>query len=395
VRSGLRAALATVDWMSAADLANRVMVDDLVRRGLVGRGTAIEAAFRAIRRDRFLPATPLDEVFRADIAVLTHQQDDGEGVSSSSAPSMMAIMLRQLDVRPGHRVLEVGAGTGYNAAVLARLVGPTGGVTTIDVDGAIADEARASLDAAGIGGVDVRAADGWDGAPDAAPFDRVIVTVGVADLSPAWVAQLAGDGPIVAPIWLRNGLQLSLPMARVDAVGQRLRGTGGVPCGFMRFRGEHAAGPETLMLDDGWACAAPAGGPDAAATLRRLHVALADIGPAPAGAPGWFSRLAVDGRGVRIWRAGASRLGSREGMFDQHDPSLAVVERGRLFAAGGSRATELLRGCLAAREPFDVAQVVVDAIPSAETDSAWLPSGVDAGAAVERRPSFTFVLRAR
>jgi protein-L-isoaspartate(D-aspartate) O-methyltransferase len=381
--------------MTAADLANRAMVDELVRRGLVGRGTAIEAAFRAVRRDRFLPGTPLDEVFRPDIAVLTHQRDDGEGLSSSSAPSMMAIMLRQLDAHPGHRVLEVGAGTGYNAAVLAHVVGPTGAVTTVDVDRTIADEARAYLDAAGVQGVDVRAADGWHGAPDAAPFDRVVVTVGVADLSPAWVAQLAGTGPIVAPIWLRNGLQLSLPMARVDLPGRRLRGTGGVSCGFMRFRGEHAAGPEQLLLDSGWACAAPPGGPDAAAALQRLHAALADIGPAPAGAPGWFSRLAVDGRGVRMWRAASSHAGTRDGMFDHLDPSLAVVERGRLLAAGGQRATESLRECLASRRPFDVAQVVVDAIPSAETDSASLASTVDAGVAVERRPSYTFVLRAR
>ena len=93
--------------------------------------------------------------------------------SSSSQPSVMAMMLIQLDPQPGDRVLEVGAGTGYNAALLAHLVGPRGQVTTIDIDPAITQAAQAHLARAGLGAnqaaeVEVRTATaGW--APPTAP----------------------------------------------------------------------------------------------------------------------------------------------------------------------------------------------------------------------------------
>src|SRR4051812_10370955 len=82
---------------------------------------SIEAAFRAVPRHLFLPDNPLEEVYR-DQAIATKSLQE-RVVSSSSQPTMMAIMLQQLDLRPGQRVLEIGAGTGYNAALMARIVG--------------------------------------------------------------------------------------------------------------------------------------------------------------------------------------------------------------------------------------------------------------------------------
>jgi len=135
----------------------------------------------------------LDTVYRDE--VLVTKVDGSLPISSSSQPSLMAIMLAALDVRPGDRVLEIGAGTGYNAALLAVLGAR---VTSVDVQADVADRARSALADARIEGVRVLAGDGYAGVPGER-FDRAIVTVGVAGLSPQWLAQ-AQPGPIVVPV---------------------------------------------------------------------------------------------------------------------------------------------------------------------------------------------------
>lgn len=214
---------------------NERMVDQLVDRGLLSRGR-MEAAFRAVRRDLFLPGVSLDRVYEADDAILTRRSATGVALSSSSSPAIMALMLEALDVRPGDRVLEVGAGTGYNAAVLAHLAGQAGAVTSVDLTPDVAAEARSHLVAAGFRHVDVRAGDGWLGAPDRAPFDRVIATVGVADLSPAWTAQLTGDGRIVVPLWLQPDVELAGAFVPTPPT---LTARHVTRCRFMQLRGEH------------------------------------------------------------------------------------------------------------------------------------------------------------
>ena len=132
-------------------------------------------------------------VYRDD--VLVTKIDNRVAVSSSSQPSLMAIMLDALAVRPGDRVLEIGAGTGYNAALLAALGAR---VTSVDVQADVADRARAALAAAKVEGVRVLTGDGYTGVPEES-FDRAIVTVGVAGVSPRWLAQTS-PGPIVVPV---------------------------------------------------------------------------------------------------------------------------------------------------------------------------------------------------
>ncbi|MEV8506106.1 methyltransferase domain-containing protein [Actinoplanes sp. NPDC051475] len=168
----------------------------------------LAAAFGAVPREVFVAegfqrrdgtwAEPgaagfLETVYQDD--VLVTKVHDGMPVSSSSQPSLMAVMLTALEVRAGHRVLEIGAGTGYNAALLTALGAE---VTSVDVQADVADRARAALARARIEGVRVLAGDGYAGAPGER-FDRAIVTVGVAGVSPHWLRQ-AGPGPIVAPV---------------------------------------------------------------------------------------------------------------------------------------------------------------------------------------------------
>lgn len=118
-----------------------------------------------------------------------------ESTSSSSGLEVMARMLDALELTPGTRVLEIGTGTGYHAAVLAHLVGPDH-VTSVEVDADVADRARAAIDGYGV---TVVVGDGREGHPDGAPYDRIVATAAITDIPLAWWGQLAPGGWIVAP----------------------------------------------------------------------------------------------------------------------------------------------------------------------------------------------------
>ncbi|GAB3520611.1 hypothetical protein GCM10027402_09250 [Arthrobacter monumenti] len=197
-------------------------------------------AFSRVPRHIFLPGVD-PEVAYSDEAVVTETADDGRPLSSSSQPAIMAAMLEQLAVEPGQRVLEIGAGTGYNAALLARLVGDGGTVTTIDIDQKLVDQARGNLAAAGFPEVSVACGDGADGWPENAPYDRIICTAGARDLTPSWTNQLADGGRMVLPLSLR-GMQLSVGF---EAAGDHLASVSLVDCGFMPLRGA-LAGPDPV-----------------------------------------------------------------------------------------------------------------------------------------------------
>jgi protein-L-isoaspartate(D-aspartate) O-methyltransferase len=204
-------------------------------------------AFDRVPRHRFLPGVPLDAVY-ADDAVVT-RDEGGVPTSSSSQPSLMARMLEQLDVRPGDRVLEVGAGTGYNAALLAAL---GAAVTTVELQPEVAAAAAEHLRGAGVEVRETTAEAGRDGgavepgsvfvvtgdgaAPPAGPYDRVIVTAGCWSIPGPLVDAVADGGILVAPLRI-NGVELVLPLRREGAA---LRGAGGIPCGFMPLRGGDA-----------------------------------------------------------------------------------------------------------------------------------------------------------
>ena len=100
-------------------------------------------------------------------------------------------MLELLDLTPGLKVLEVGAGTGYNAALLAELVGDQRLVITVEVAQDVVAQTRRLLAGASYPGITVLCRDGFDGVPEQAPFDRIVAMVGCADLSPQWAEQLA------------------------------------------------------------------------------------------------------------------------------------------------------------------------------------------------------------
>jgi protein-L-isoaspartate(D-aspartate) O-methyltransferase len=213
----------------AADQVNQQLVDRLIAEGALW-SPALIAAFRATPRHRFLDRVfqyhrktdrwrevitrdPGPEELRlvySDRALITRLSKGGPGeaetpISSSSQPSLMAQMLEDLRPAPGQRVLEVGAGTGYNAALLAHAVGP-GRVVSLDVDRAVLSEAWDHLRHFDDRRVGLRHADGRQGFAEGAPFDRLMVTAATADLEPAWLGQLAAGGLLLAPLALAPGL---------------------------------------------------------------------------------------------------------------------------------------------------------------------------------------------
>jgi protein-L-isoaspartate(D-aspartate) O-methyltransferase len=221
------------------------MVDEILeRRAALNRSLAgeVEAVMRTVPRHVFLPGLSLEESY-AQAAPPMKQDDRGVITSSVTAPKIMAMMLDQLRVESGHRVLEIGSG-GYNAAMLRELVGPDGEVTTVDIDQDVIDRARTGLGAAGLSDVRTLCADGEFGAKEYAPFDRIIVTVDAWDIPPAWVEQLADGGRLVVPFRVL-GLTRSIAFERR---GDRLASVAYELCGFVPMQGAGARGLKVLRL---------------------------------------------------------------------------------------------------------------------------------------------------
>jgi protein-L-isoaspartate(D-aspartate) O-methyltransferase len=145
-------------------------------------------------------------------------------------------MLEQLSPPIGGSVLEIGAGTGYNAALLSALVGPSGRIVTIDIDPEVAVEANNHLSEAGAANVAAICGDGASGWPERAPYDAIIVTAGASDLAPEWLSQLAPAGRLVVPLSIRS-VQHSVAFARADG---HLHSVAVCEAGFMPLTGAMA-----------------------------------------------------------------------------------------------------------------------------------------------------------
>ncbi|HUN30598.1 MAG TPA: methyltransferase, FxLD system [Trebonia sp.] len=226
-----------------ADRLRDALTDALKAGGSV-RTERVEAALRAVPRHLFIQGTPLNVAYANEV-VLTKRAEDLTPISSASQPSIVARMLEQLEVAPGDSVLEIGAGTGYNAALLAQLAGASGQVTTIDVDEDLTTGARESLREAGFGRVRVVLGDGGLGCPHYAPYHRVIATVGAWDLPLAWLGQLAPTGRLVVPLRLRGSVTRSIAFERDGTAPDlpRWRSVSSEMCSFMPLRGGVADDP--------------------------------------------------------------------------------------------------------------------------------------------------------
>ncbi|MFE2345721.1 methyltransferase, FxLD system [Kitasatospora cineracea] len=236
-------ATAETTGQSSPDQLRTAMVEALRSGGAV-RTDRVAAALLAVPRHVFAPEVPLAEAYEPERALVTKRNEYGLAVSSVSAARIQAQMLGQADVRPGMRVLEIGSG-GYNAALLAELVGPEGEVVTVDIDPFVTERAEKYLAEAGYERVRVVLADG-SGPVEGGPFDRIVVTVGAWDLPPAWTGALAEGGTITVPLRMR-GLTRSITFRRE---GEQLVSVSATVSGFVKIQGADAH-DEFLVLPRG------------------------------------------------------------------------------------------------------------------------------------------------
>ncbi|WP_326596577.1 methyltransferase, FxLD system [Streptomyces sp. NBC_01803] len=231
------------------------LVGELVKLGALRSG-GVEAAIRAVPRHVFVPEVSLVQAYAAEDAPVVKRDEHGVTISSVSAVRIQALMLEQAGIRPGMRVLEIGSG-GYNAALIAELVGAGGEVTTVDIDPDVVGRARRFLTEAGYPQVKVLLGDAEQGVVSEEPFDRIIVTAGAWDIPMAWLGQLAEGGRIVVPLRLRS-LTRSIAF---DREGDRLVSRSAEVTGFVPMQGAGAYQERLLLLrgkeiglrfDDGW-----------------------------------------------------------------------------------------------------------------------------------------------
>ena len=373
----------------AEDHAERLhdqLVDGLRRGGAI-HDPRVEKAFRAVRRHWFLPEAALEDVYR-DLALVTHRDEHGVAVSSSSQPALMARMLEQLSVQPGMAVLEIGTGTGYNAALLGQLVGLGGTVLTVDLDPAVTGPAKRHLAAAGASNVEVVTADGWQMETEAR-FDRIEVTVGAWDLSPAWVDALEPGDVLVVPIWLRAGQQASVAFRKA---GDRLESVSVVPCGFMRMRGPGAGAPTYCRLGE-WTVTLDDAGPERVAVLGALLGGDSSVRRIPPLERGWFTSIALaDAGAVNLFAPGPSGSVVRSGILQVSPPGLAVVETGPpaadvIRSFGDEGPLRRLLDLLDRTPAIDPAALAISAV------AAGMDVDDEGALATLVRPNFTLVIR--
>jgi protein-L-isoaspartate(D-aspartate) O-methyltransferase len=268
--------------------ARQQLLERLWASGAV-RSSAVAAAFAQVPREQFvsgfyerqgrawrwctpaaLPAGQWLERLYEDEPLVTRLDTHQLPSSSSSQPSAMARMLEALAVQPGQRVLEIGTGTGYHAALLAELVGPGGQVWTVELEEELACQARVRLQEAGSGErVQVVAADGWQGYAPAAPYERLIATASASRLPRRWYDQLAPGGRLVMDLQgslHQSGFLVLEKLDRPDRGGVQAQGAFWQP------------------------------------PLHFMPLQLPPLAASPAGTPSSWSPGEPMGNGPRVWR---------------------------------------------------------------------------------------------
>ena len=186
----------------------------LFQLGLRRRGISDQAVLRAmddVPRDAFVDERDRAQAWRDTALPIACGQ-------TISQPFVVAYMTEQLQLKPGHRVLEIGTGSGYQAAVLSRLCRD---VLSIERYRMLADSARARLTKLELHNIEVMLGDGFDIPDNLGTFDRIIVTAAIDDIPPALTERLEPDGILIAPVGPHNGVQTLIRMRKVGDLVER------------------------------------------------------------------------------------------------------------------------------------------------------------------------------
>ncbi len=168
------------------------LIERLTRWGYLSKRDVINA-FKKVPRHEFVPQNLRRYSYADQPLPIGHGQ-------TISAPSMIAIMLESLDLKPAQKVLEIGTGSGYNAALIAELIGRDGQIFTIERVAELAEFGRANLKKSGYGGVKVITGDGTCGYTREAPWDRILITACAPEIPQPLISQLKVGGKLGAPV---------------------------------------------------------------------------------------------------------------------------------------------------------------------------------------------------
>jgi protein-L-isoaspartate(D-aspartate) O-methyltransferase len=182
---------------------------NLRRRGISDQ--AVLRVMEDVPRERFVEPADREDAYR----------DTALGIACGqtiSQPFVVAYMTEQLSLRKSHRVLEIGTGSGYQAAILSRL---SKRVLTIERYRTLADRARGRLEDLGYDNVEVMVGDGFDIPADAGNFDRIVVTAAMEQIPDALAERLEPDGVLIAPVGPRHGVQTLVRLVRTESGFER------------------------------------------------------------------------------------------------------------------------------------------------------------------------------
>jgi protein-L-isoaspartate(D-aspartate) O-methyltransferase len=184
-----------VTALPAADVERMEFQLALRRRGISDQ--AVLRAMDEVSREYFVTPDLIESAYADQALPIACGQ-------SISQPFVVAYMTEQLQIEPTHRVLEIGTGSGYQASILSRLAGE---VVSVERYRTLAEAARTRIETLGYSNVTVVVGDGMDGAPDFAPFDRILVTAAAEEIPEALTAQLAEGGKMILPVGPRDDTQ--------------------------------------------------------------------------------------------------------------------------------------------------------------------------------------------
>lgn len=241
------------------DLCNQ-MVSKLKQQGAI-KSIEVEQAFSKVLRHKFIETFYLPTDLQQPIINQPHNPNpehlkliysnkslitrvsDGKASSSTSEPFLMAYMLELLALSPNLKVLEIGTGTGYNAALMSEIVGNQNQIVSVDIQEDVIAQTKRLLSNAGYPNINIVLGDGFYGVQEQAPYDRIIATVGTQDVSPHWVAQLSTSGLMILPLY-HGGWN---PLVKIWWQDDKLKGKVVGISGFMPFGGnEFAYNPSPL-----------------------------------------------------------------------------------------------------------------------------------------------------
>jgi protein-L-isoaspartate(D-aspartate) O-methyltransferase len=211
------------------ELEREELIERLTKWGYLNKPEVVKA-FRKVPRHEFVPESIREHSYADQPLSIGYGQ-------TISAPSMIAIMMESLDLNLGQRVLEIGSGSGYNAALIAEIVGRKGEVVTVERIFELAKFAETNLKKTGYGWVQVVTGDGTCGYERGAPWDRILVTACAPELPKPLIAQLKIGGKLGAPVGQHYMLQTWIVAEKQDEKKLKIQEYGG--CSFVPLVGRY------------------------------------------------------------------------------------------------------------------------------------------------------------